>query len=116
MSPQSAIALCSALLGLGGCSNEGLATLNRTIDALTGTVNDQGIQIGSLVQDNETYRAELARLALVSSPTVPAPPDASVAEVEPFECVSIFKIQTCEGGVLYQLDESFNWILPGRTE
>ena len=74
MSPQSAIALCSALLGLGGCSDAGMETLERAIGSLTGQVNDQGIQIGSLVQDNETYRQELARLALVSSPTVPAPP------------------------------------------
>jgi len=34
----------------------------------------------------------------------------------PFECVSIFRVQTCEEGVLYMLDDQMGWILPGRTE
>ena len=38
-----------------------------------------------------------------------------VVNEPPFECVSIFRQQTCENGVLYQLDDQMNWILPGRT-
>ncbi len=46
---------------------------------------------------------------VVETPTLePAPP--------PFECVSIFRVQTCEEGVLYMLDDQMGWILPGRTE
>lgn len=51
----------------------------------------------------------------------PAPPVVTpTPEPEPsppaFECVTIFRIQTCEAGVLYQLDSNMAWILPGRTE
>lgn len=41
-------------------------------------------------------------------PVDPGPP--------PFVCETIFRIQTCDEGVLYMLDSNMNWILPGRTE
>ena len=47
-------------------------------------------------------------------PVAPAPeptpvPVAVVPETEP-ECVSIFRVQTCEDGVLHMLDSNGNWI------
>src|SRR5262245_50962519 len=51
---------------------------------------------------------EVASVAVVEPTPDPGPP--------PFECVTIFRVQTCDDGVLYMLDSNMNWILPGRTE
>lgn len=66
---------------------------------------DYGELLGGLQFDPEP---EAPVVVAEVQPVDPGPP--------PFECVTIFRVQTCDGGVLYMLDSSGNWILPGRTE
>ena len=47
-------------------------------------------------------------------PVVVAAPEPAPPAEPPFECVTVWRQQTCEAGVLYMLDGSGNWILPGR--
>lgn len=99
MSPHAIAALTAALLGLAGCSD----ALDRNLSILEGTDTPPEEQ-------QETPDA---------SPAKPNPIpilEEPVNTPEPFECVSIFRRQTCEQGVLYMLDDQMNWILPGRTE
>ncbi len=85
----------SLMAALAGCDAEEVETF---VDVLTGDV-----QPPSAGDDVEPVEAKPAYF--VAEPEEP-----------PFECVTIWRLQTCEAGVLYQLDSNGNWILPGRTE
>lgn len=63
------------------------------------------------VETQEPVQDPTPPQAANSNPIVP-----ETVNEESFECVSIFRQQTCENGVLYQLDDQMAWILPGRTE
>lgn len=114
--------------------------INKAIAALTGDLDNLTDEHAPLKADlaaaqsadNPATEAELndlrqkyseLALKLESIGYTPEPlPSAEPAEPEPpagpppFECVSIFRVQTCEEGVLYMLDSQMGWILPGRTE
>jgi hypothetical protein len=78
----------------------------------------------SLPQDRTPDFTDLYNLSPAPITTDPPVPVAQVtpepAPVDPgpppFVCETIWRIQTCDEGVLYALDSSGNWILPGRTQ
>ena len=132
--PQSIIALVSILCApvLSACESDEVGKLMAEIKGTRAQYDAQQkayADLAAKMQEKdaltdaelEALRQSYAALALNVAPStpepIPAPPEPTVGPTEPpFECVSIFRVQTCEDGVLYQLDGNMNWILPGRTK
>jgi hypothetical protein len=124
MRTASILALLALTPALAGCDIIDIFTGKKTKGQLA--YENQQASIATQAEMHAHNQALLATVGgmPVAPPAAPAEPVvAPVAEVPPalvtpppFECVTIFRVQTCEAGVLYQLDSSMNWILPGRTE
>lgn len=129
MNLRTVTALLLAAAALSACTDQ---QINKTLAALTGDLDN-------LTDEHAALKAELAAAQSHGSPATDAELDAlrrqyaelalklesvgytpevlpEPVEPPPFECVSIFRVQTCEEGVLYTLDAQMGWILPGRTE
>lgn len=116
MSAAMRLAVClSVMATLAGCSAD---EVDQKMTLITNFGNppvnekpeNEHVETDVLSNEpSEEPTPEGANPPLVSDP-VP------VVNEPPFECVTIWRQQTCDEGVLYQLDEQMNWILPGRTE
>lgn len=95
--------------------------------AMSASACEQANRLEETLTGKSALVAEPAPLLAIPGPVVEpepvAPPPAVVAEAPPApvvepepappaepECVSIFRVQTCEDGVLHMLDSNGNWI------
>lgn len=113
MSPHAIAALVAALVGLAGCKDSELETNMQSLGAPgLGLAAFSGEDAASSVTNPpETEHVETDVLSSSipdPEPVAAIPQPASSHELEP--CVSIFRLQTCELGVLHHLDSNLNWI------
>ncbi len=120
--PQSVIALCTCLISLAGCDSD---AINAAIKNLTGEVQSLKAERSDLfdqLADKDATEAELAairqrlaELALgigdgVSEPSQESSVEMSQPPTAGEECVTIWRVQTCEAGVLHHLGPNMEWI------
>jgi len=93
--PQAVAALVVALAGLAGCKS---GDIGSGLHALVGEHDSIAVLTGDVQAPSAGTIGEPSSVAYT-------PPPASSSE----ECVTIFRIQTCEAGVLHHLNEDFSW-------
>lgn len=91
----------SIMVTLSGCDEDHMILL------LQGKVDQNEQDIAALkAQDVEVSSSEAEASSIPPVAAIPDPVSSSSSE----ECISIFRVQTCEDGVLHHLDANMNWI------
>lgn len=101
-------------IALTGCSSDSSARIEEALTGKPALVPVEPVPLLDVpdpIPEPEPVVEEPTPVAEVTAP----PPPVVVPEPEPAvpaepECVTIWRVQTCEEGVLHMLDSNGNWI------